>query len=220
MVQRIKEETARDTDSDAVKRAIVTATQFYGREPLWFTETETSLSISAGDNSTSFSLLYFTRFNSVALDLGDQRVPLRHISAPEFHAMYTDEAATGQPAFWSFFGEQLWVLPVPDATYTLRIHHNKIVGPLKYTWDGSAWAFYDNEPDVGDTLLTDAYTSDWFTKGEAMVRNRAKAILYADYLGNPSRAAECLALAEVEHGRHLAQADQLSMPSVTVSWGL
>lgn len=79
-----------------------------------------------------------------------------------------DGALSGQPAFYSWFGEAIVLEPIPNAVFSCRFGcFLKITAPAT-----------DNEA-----------SNRWMTDGELLIRCRAKAELYAHVIKDQAKAA-------------------------------
>lgn len=96
-------------------------------------------------------------------------------------AVNADGTTTGQPFRYSYFSQQIWLDPVPDAAYAVRV-----AGLFKLT-----------------ALSADGDSSAWTTlgAGEELIRNRAKALFYINYTRDDENGSRCLQQAEAAYLR-------------------
>ncbi len=96
-------------------------------------------------------------------------------------AYNADGTTTGQPFRYSYFSQQIWLDPVPDAAYAVRV-----AGLFKLA-----------------ALAADADTNAWVTlgEGEELIRNHAKAIFYSQYLRDDENAGRALQMKEAAYLR-------------------
>lgn len=102
-----------------------------------------------------------------------------------------DGALLGQPAFYSWYGEQIIIEPIPNDAFSLRFGCI-----LKTTAPAS-----DNEAN-----------NRWMTDGELLIRCRAKAELYAHVIKDTEKAAAQYELAARALQRLRERTDQLLVP--------
>lgn len=174
MKDRISSETNRDSTEEvaAIGDAIVTAIRFHDRKRFWFTETNTTLTVSAAANTVSLptdfraliNLRVLVNSQYIGKDGGFLPVSYEQLKNDE-----TDPTRTGSPEEYSLFGSQIRVTPLADQAYTLDIDYTR-----------------------GDTTYpsADGDTSIWLgDEGQDLIRNKAKAIFCRDTFGADDLAA-------------------------------
>jgi hypothetical protein len=106
-----------------------------------------------------------------------------------------DTDVSAQPWNWSYYADQIWLFPVPDAVYILRLSHLRRLDAL--------------------TSYTD--TNDWMTHGEELIRTRAKWDLLfhslKDYQG-----AQVMKQAENDALRNLRSKSEAKIATGTMSF--
>lgn len=140
MVNRIVEELPRgDTSITAIVQAqLLSAVEFYTNERFWFNEKQTTL-------TTSSSLAYYAWPTDlieidqvIAHDAAGTKYELEPVSFQRMNA--SDPGNTfGQPCYYSTYGKQFRLYPVPDATYTFVVSHQFSPATLSATTDTNAW---------------------------------------------------------------------------------
>ena len=164
VVNRIVEELPRgDTSITAiVAQQMLSAIEFYTNDRFWFNEKQTTL-------TTSSSLAYYAwpsdmiEIDSVvAFDAAGTKYELEPMS---YQQMNIADAGNnfGQPYWYSTYGKQFRLLPVPDATFTFVVSHQYSPATLSATTETNAWT----------------------TEAEALIRARTSknlcAIRFKDY---------------------------------------
>jgi hypothetical protein len=175
MKTRISDELIRPDLSAEIASAITTAIDHYKWTRWWFNETY-GLTSSTADG---------TRFYpppSSFLSLDSLRIRTSGSSMYQLQAMSFDDMEKlteidgenkSQPYFFSEYQDQIALYPVPNGVYTLY-------------WSG----LLDRAPS------SDGETSNpWMTHGEALIRQRAKAIVKLDIIENEAARQEAQALA-------------------------
>lgn len=174
MKTRISSETNRDSTTEiaAIGDAIVTAIRFYDRKRFWFTETNTTLTLSASANTVSLPSDFRALINLRVLVNGqyigkdDGFLP---VSYEQLKNEETNPTRTGSPEEYALFGSLIRVTPLADQAYTLDLDY--IRGDASYP-------------------SADGDTSLWLgDEGQDIIRNKAKAIFYRDTLGSDDLAA-------------------------------
>jgi hypothetical protein len=231
MVQRIEDETARENvDADAIKKAICSAIKYYRSHRFWFNEGE--IPITTVDGTAAYTLGTLigsgTYPNWAMIEIDTARLlhnsvyhALRHLPVATFRSTFSSTTLEGMPSHYTWYDDQIFFGPIPDDAYTVYLAGVADVGSPDYTYNGSAWAFnVGTSADGVATAITDDFTNSWFVKGEALIRARAKAILYGDYLGNSQRAAEQYNLALDEYNALKRTSDLRAMPDRVIPYSL
>ncbi|MGY2995452.1 phage adaptor protein [Mesorhizobium sp. URHB0026] len=105
-------------------------------------------------------------------DSNGQRLKLERSTPKELELLADNNAATGQPFWWTYFNQQIRLYPVPGAqVYTIRLQ----------------LGLYRLAP-----LVSSADTNAWLTEAFDLIKARAKYILCKDTLKDPGPAAEAL----------------------------
>ncbi len=131
-----------DLSSD-IASAILDAIQDHGTERFWFNETR-SFTISLTSGTDEFSITptatvqEFVRIDWVRVLIGSAYERMLRIDADTMEEMHAS-TTTGQPAWWTMYGDQFRVFPTPDATYSARIAGHYRLVPLSADADTNAW---------------------------------------------------------------------------------
>jgi hypothetical protein len=235
MVQRIKDETLRDTSSDAAyaKKAIVSAIDFFKHYRFWFNESLFSISVTDGGNyytSVSSGTAGYPRdlieIDHVSIGRNSNTTVLTKVGIQEYLDRFANSSTEGWPEHWAFHGEKLFLHPTPDAAYTLSAYYIRelavddpgtatVYGPgILANYTGGAWVFED--PDGND--LTDACTNAWFVEAEQLIRAKAKSYVYGEVLRDSKAAAEMEGLAMTHFANLKAASERFEMPARIVPW--
>lgn len=184
MITRIEDETRYDSTADHAvhKLCIQDAIAFYEKERFWWNEARalTFNTVASQRNYTSSdaaNIPYILTFDIVTL--ARSATDIYELTKQDYvqdEAYNADAQTVGQPYYYSYFSQQIWLDPVPDAAYAVRVS-----GLFKLA-----------------LLSGDTDTNAWVTlgEGEELIRNRAKAIFYANYARDDKNAATCLQQAE------------------------
>lgn len=184
MITRISDESQRADMVDQIKLCVQDAIAHYEVERFWFNafrdRTFTTVAgqefYGAADQGDIPSVL---EFDAVTLAVGTARQPLTKTGYVEIEARNADSSARGQPTHYSYWGQVIRLYPVPDGGYQVRLS-----GLFKLP-----------------TLTADGDQNAWTTEAEELVRNRAKSILYSQYLRDDANAARAAALEAAAHER-------------------
>lgn len=189
MITRIEDETRYDSSTDRAihKLCIQDSIAHYEVERFWWNEARalTFNTVAAQRNYTSSdaaNILYILEFDIVTLARSATDIfALCKQDYVEDEALNADATTTGIPYYYSYFSQQIWLDPVPDAAYAVRVSGLFKLAPL----------------------ALDADTNSWVTlgEGEELIRNRAKAIFYTNYTRDDGNAARCLQQADAAYLR-------------------
>lgn len=184
MKSRIADELARADLTSQIADAITSAVAHYDTGAWWFNETSGTFNVSSGtDEYTSATATFLTsliREDAVTATISGQREPLRRISWAEMVDKRWDNQPGGPPSQFAIYGQRFYVYPVPDATYTITVWYQGILG----------------------VPGADGNSNAWTNEGEALIRARAKYLLFRDVIRDPAEAS-VQAAAEAEALRAL-----------------
>jgi hypothetical protein len=181
MKTRIADELMRSDLTSQIALAIPEAIAFHQKQRFYFNERNdvTFSTVAAQAAYTSSDEPYMP----VAYDVDDVFVT---VSGNEYRVKRMDpsrwrilnNASTqGQPHQYSYFNRTMYLYPIPDQAYTMRmVGHFKIDAPAS---DAEA-----NNP--------------WMVEAEALIRHTAKMILYRDVIFDDEMEARCSRAAEQE----------------------
>lgn len=191
MRARISDELSRDDLANQISLAITQSIQYYQNDTFFQADKiSTAATVAAQEEYTYpadvawFRAVYMTAYGT--------RIPMT-VQTREYILAEQSNATSpiqGTPIEYSVFGAKIQLYPIPDsAAYTITYDYvSKITTPALDT-------------DVGF----------WVNEGEAMVRNRSKAILYSEVLGNEDKANAAFARAYDEF-------EQLREQTVLLKW--
>lgn len=178
MKTRIASELRRSNISTQIASAISTAIEAYEHERFYWNESrENTFTTVANQENYSASDAAFigllTKIDYVFLYINDTPFELHPATPREREDASTNATATGQPTDYSWYDEQIWLYPVPDAAWTVR------VGGVLATAEPAA---------------DDEANNFWMTKAERLIRSRAKQelaihVLKDEVLANAMGAA-------------------------------
>lgn len=166
MNARIADELNRSDLSSQINLAIKSAISHYEPEHFWHNQARVQAATVDGQE------YYALPSNFVSMDKLKITVDSSTYALVQRNVDYIDRRYvpstnyTAQPVDFCVVEEQFRLSPIPDDSYTLE---------LSYT------ASYDDLSATSDTNI-------WMTKGERLVRFRAKSDLYANYLRDPAMA--------------------------------
>ena len=216
MVARIGNEIQRDNitvHEERIKRAICDAIAYWkdAFEP-WFMESAVTFNTVADQKGYTRDSLLDADDNDLPANLvnvldvrvvgnGDYRTQLCKIRRDQMETRFETSTTqfTGLPTDYAIYNDTLYLWPVPDDAYEIDMLVTLDPGSPYYEYDasGKTWAFYDPT----GTTISDDYTNDWFTKGERLIRNYAKYLLFTDVFVTPELAQVMRGTAEEEAQR-------------------
>ncbi len=172
MQAQIADEIMRDDLGPQIKTAIQTAITRHQSARFSFNETYADFNTVIGaDEYKSGSPGYPTDLiymDAVWCTANGSRLPLIQKNWEQFDAMRgTANGNTGRPTHYATFRGSLFIYPVPDQVYSMRVTYLKKLS----------------------TLSLDSDTNAWITDGEEVIRMRAEQILYQTVLNDPDLAS-------------------------------
>lgn len=209
MVSRIKRETHRNSPEDEtqIKAEIISAINDYKQMRFTWNEREFTITTTDGDFTYDLPSLDINAQYIEILDLdwlkiaiNDTWYPLTQytIQLIEEHK-YSDTNSKSWPAYFAIHGESFVFYPVPNGTYTIR---GRCLADI-------------NEVDENSS---NSDTNSWFTKGEKLIRSRAKVSFFRNYVGNPDRA-NAAKIEELEAFETLKiHSDRLALSGPAIPW--
>ena len=197
MINRISDESLRSDMANQIKLCIQDAIGHYEVERFWFNQfRDRTFATAAGQEfygeADLSDIPHVLEFDAVTLTSGTTRWPLAKTDYVQIENWNADGSARGQPTHYAYWGRQIRLYPVPDNAYQIRLS-----GLFKLP-----------------ALVADGDANAWTEDAEELVRHRAKAILYSQYLRDDANAgrAAALEMAAVERlsattARRLASGD-------------
>ncbi len=179
MKTRISDELVRDDLSSQIASAIAEAIKDHEGTRFFFNEKRFRL-VTVADQEYYDLATALTNTDETTLSAGEGLIEIDSVTILDSGEAYTmndrtQQAAdrwqslttTGTPCDYALFGDQLRLMPIPDAVYTITISG---LARLK-------------------TLSADSDTNAWMTEGEALIRHRAKKLIYRDVVRDPDGKA-------------------------------
>lgn len=161
-------------DSPQIGQAIDDAIRHYQRKRFYFNERRDltfatlpgQVWYGVGDDA---DIPAFVRLDGLFLQRpGGQLTELRQVENNEFEYLTDGTSSKGEPLFYTYFGRQLGVYPIPGDTYTVRMMgHVLVPGP----------AADDEEDNV------------WMTEAFELIRCKAKKQLFGHVKQDPQMAS-------------------------------
>jgi hypothetical protein len=177
MINRISDESLRSDMANQIKLCIQDAIGHYEMERFWFNQfRDRTLAVAPGQEfygeADQSDIPQVLEFDAVTLTVGSTRWPLVKTGYVEIEEWNADASARGQPTHYAYWGRQIRLYPVPDQAYQIRLS-----GLFKLP-----------------ALVADGDTNAWTEDAEQLIRHRAKAILYSQYLRDDANAGRASAM--------------------------
>ena len=177
MINRVGDESLRSDMANQIKLCIQDAIGHYEVERFWFNQfRDRTFMTAAGQEfygeADQSDIPQVLEFDAVTLTVGSTRWPLAKTGYVQLEDWNADGSARGQPTHFAYWGRQIRLYPVPDGVYQIRLS-----GLFKLP-----------------TLVADGDANAWTEDAEELIRHRAKAILYSQYLRDDANAARATAL--------------------------
>jgi len=177
---RIIDETQREDLQTQIQACIQTAIAYYQQDSFYQSDTVASITPTQGVQSYTLPT-DFVWMRNVFITFNGTRYPLRCVTY-EFLLSEDDnttDPVQGSPVDYALFGNSIYIFPRPDSSTSYSMMYDYVNAP--------AAPSADSDSDF------------WTNAAEAMVRNRAKFLLYTDVLGQPDLGAVFKARADEEH---------------------
>lgn len=180
MVDRIEADLDRDasSDTDAIKREIITAINDYKTERFRFNEAKLSLTTVA-DQAEYDEVTLASDLSTVSIEDVVSLDDLYYVAGSynwemdrrPFGMLRSIESTsfTGRPTLWSIGNGILLLSPTPDDAYSLT-------GDMVYDFNAITASSASNE------------TNAWFTTAEKLVRMQAMGSIYSNHLRDLQKA--------------------------------
>lgn len=177
MINRISDESLRSDMANQIKLCIQDAIGHYEVERFWFNQfrDRTFVTVAGQEfygEADLNDIPQVLEFDAVTLTVGSTRWPLTKTGYAQLEEWNADASARGQPTHYAYWGRQIRLYPVPDSAFQIRLSGLFKLPALVVDGDANAW--------TGDA--------------EELVRHRAKAILYGQYLRDDANAARATSL--------------------------
>lgn len=177
MKSRIATELARSDLTTDIATAIMDAVDEFSDVPFYFLTEEVEADTTAGVPTLALPT-GFRRLQMVTVTVGTQRYDMPpdrdQITYEEYRARNWDTTRLGQPRNFAIFEQNYYFDPTPDQAYTIT----------------SSFVYKRDVP------ASDGSSNAWTTDAEAMIRAKAKALLYRDRIRNLEQASVQEAVAQ------------------------
>ena len=170
MQTRIANELDRDDLTAEIKDAILSAIVFYEREPWWFLETQTppaTLQTAANSEFVDLPADYLQGFDDLQITVNDDTYPLQRRTHQYINEISEDDDHTGYPTIYAIYSDKIQLYPIPNGVFPLTPSYPKQLTALSADSDSNAWT----------------------THAEELIRQRAKADVRINVIGEPTTIA-------------------------------
>lgn len=188
----IADDLARSDLTTAIEDAIEDAIQHYQSEGFWFSWSR-SVTFSTVNARTTYTasdvaeMPSFIHLESVFITRsGNQVFPMEPISVGEWEQLSDASAVTGEPFWYAWQNETLYLYPTPNAAYTIRLHGHQ---GIHYNAAGTAYTGIGAPDD-------DAEINVYMRHAFELIRAHAKQLLYAHKLHDEGAAMRMQPLIE------------------------
>jgi hypothetical protein len=173
----IREDLNRGTDYDArIRRALLSAMQFYRARRFAFNQKRTSMLVSA----EFFSLTAdWIMVDSLRVGHGNSYYSLEKRNWGWIEGRTSSNNGTGPPVAYAVQGRQLRLYPIPDQTYSFA---------MTYVYDLVA----------GITSLSDSQSTAWLGEAQEMIRMHAMADILTVYRRSAEDSSKAVELSNRE----------------------
>ena len=207
MELRIAAEIDRNDLGPHIRDSIQSAIDVYRDESFLWNEERTEWTTSAGQEyytvgTTPASSTIPTDIQWVQhlmVRINGESYPVKHRNFWDIDTLQVNGNYTGYPDYWCWHKNAFRLYPIPSSAFAVE---------MAYVKDLSA----DSGPTAGE---------DWYTRGELMIRSKAKSLLYEhvrSILDN-AEAAKFDAIAQREYRRLKGEADHMQASGNFAPWG-
>lgn len=182
MLDRIADETRYSGSAERTifGYCVQDAIAHYEVERFWWNEARaltfnTVANQRAYSSSDNANIPYILDFDAVTFTRAtNDSYLLTKVDWQEIEDLNPDSDTTGPAYQYAYWSQQIWLDPVPDAVYAVRV-----AGLFKLA-----------------AISADGDSNAWTTRGEGeeLIRNRAKAIYYSQYTRDDANATRALQL--------------------------
>ncbi len=177
---RILDETKRPSLTSQVAKAITDAIEFYAIFRFPFNEALDETITSVAGTAAYTVPANFRNLILAEITVSGQRSDLAEgMGWEEYRAITRSANSFSQPTDIVFYGSDLYLYPTPADAYLLSLSYCSKL----------------------DDFVDDTSANAWTGVAEPLIRNRAKALLYAEVIRSPEEAAECAGLEREWLGR-------------------
>lgn len=176
LVAEIVDETRRSM-STQIANCILDAITHYETERLFFNQFSGTFSLSSSQSAYTSADASFIpnimEIDTLRITVDSNYVPvLRKGSAAQFRE-YSNPNTFSQPTAYAYWGQSIIVDPAPDGGYAAEVHGVLQLPRLSLSTDSNAWTQRGN--------------------GKELVKQRAKSIIYSEYLRDDQNATRAAA---------------------------
>jgi hypothetical protein len=144
-----------------IASAITSAITFYQRDRFYFNERRSTTFATVADqqnygSAASSDIPNFLRIDQAHITVSGQRRELNRVNFYQIEPMFDSSAATGEPYSYAYYNRDVWLYPVADDAYTVRL-----LGLLV----------------VAAPATDDEASNPWMTEAYELIRCRAKGYL-------------------------------------------
>lgn len=186
----IADDLDRSDKTSQIASAISEAIKFFRHQPFWWTKSRSLTFATVADQSVYDSTDHADIPNIIAIDamfvlLSDNQLQMSWVRWPDWEEATDNNATSGQPWSFAYEAEKIYLYPIPNDAYTIRLHG----------WIQHAEPASDDE--AGNRWMTDGYD---------LIRAEAKRRLFAHVLRDYEMARIMEREAGIELRRLMAEA--------------
>ena len=184
MIDRIEDEIARTDLTSNVKASIISAINFYEREPWWFLEDRSDTFTTSNDQEFYGSvdaswIATVSQINALTITISANRYRLTQRTYQYLEDTSIQATSLGQPQDYAYYAKQIRLYPIPSEAYQVRASYNKKTTTFSDTAD----------------------TSNWLLDAEELIRCRAKWDIFAHVIREVNEAEYLKALEREAYGQ-------------------
>lgn len=227
-VQRVKEEIHRDrdVDQDAILREMCSALEWYKTHRFWFNSDSFTFLTVAGqleygrEGSAGVTAGYgypedMVRLDNLRITINSSTYDMSRINVDWIRKHDTNTSYTGYPDHYAIHNQKILLYPRPStADWVVSGDYVKDLGTPTYVYTSGDWVLKDE--DGGTTGLT--WTSTMLQEAEELIRQRTKAMLYANIIIDTERAQVCKMLEEEALAHLEARSDWFDAQGPVQPW--
>ena len=176
LVNEIVNESRRSMSTE-ISNLVLDSIAHYETERFFFNEFSQSFSLSSSQATyTSADASFIPRIMEVdtfRITVDSNYVPVLRKETLEVFHNYDNPSIFAQPTAWAYWGQSILVDPAPDSGYAAEVSGVLQLASLSASTDANAWTQRGN--------------------GKELIKQRAKSLLYSEYLRDDANAARAAA---------------------------
>ena len=176
LISEIVDETRRSM-STQIANCVLDAIAHYQTERFWFNEFSQTFSLSSSQAAyTSVDASFIPNImeiDTLRITVSSNYIPVLRKQSAALFREYSNPNTFSQPTAYAYWGQTIYVNPAPGAGYAAEVSGVLQLPSLSLSTDVNAWTQRGN--------------------GKELIKQRAKSVLYSEYLRDDTNATRAAA---------------------------